>query len=482
MVSGYDPGWLQMFESVARSEIAGGNQVVIWDITPIAAMPVDSYHRRTMKMFRIPFPGHDIEQRMTALDVRYVRESAQGSEEDNSPLDDQTEELLAVAVQSALITYFRTDQPNLRSALVARSRQGLVDEGRRVYRAAVRLQTNYRDIATAYVPNGRFPSQKAAAIAFGNAGIRTLHIERGDSAGRMYLQDYAPQERVRSQDSAEHVLAGQSPAHIDEIADAWMQKRAPSKQSHNEFSALWDQTLPQPIVDSVAKGKKVIGFFTSSQDEFEFLGPEWRLHTWKSQFEAFDLLMTRFESDGYLCYLRVHPNLATKSDDCFKREREGVRELARNHPNLEVIWHDNPTSTYALLDASSAIVVWYSTVGLEASARGLPVWSTATSRYGRVADVRELLSPETAEADTGPWIVDPHGAKRYIAYLVLRDQDISPDVSSWTDWDPARPPLGVRLAAAAASGGIPTAGAAIRSLVDVYRHRGLRANLKALHR
>jgi len=40
------------------------------------------------------------------------------------------------------------------------------------------------------------------------------------------------------------------------------------------------------------------------------------------------------------------------------------------------------------------------------------------------------------------------------------------------------PPLGARLAAIAVSGGTPGVGAAVRSLVDVYRHRRLRANLR----
>ena len=172
----------------------------------------------------------------------------------------------------------------------------------------------------------------------------------------------------------------------------------------------------------------MVGFFTSSQDEFQFLGPEWQLHEWHDQFEAFDRLLGEFEKAGYVAFLRVHPNLATKAHGTFRRERDGIRALARRHPELLVIWHDDFANTYSLLGVSDAVVVWDSTVGLEASARGIPVWTTATSRYGLIADVQERLSH--ADVDAGgvtPWDVDAHAAKRFIAYLVRRDQQMADD-------------------------------------------------------
>jgi hypothetical protein len=320
-----------------------------------------------------------------------------------------------------------------------------------------------------------------ATLAFQDAGVPELHIEKGEGLNRAYIQEYAPQDRLRSQGSVDAILAGLSPQQVDEIADTWLAKRAPAKDSRNEFSTLWSNTLPPAIAKEKHENKKVAGFFTSSQDEFQFLGPEWQLHEWKDQFVAFDLIMTQLEKAGYACYLRVHPNLATKAHECFLREREGIRQLAGRHPNLTLIWHDDSANTYTLLEASDGVVVWDSTVGLEASARGLPVWTTATSRYGLVADIRELLSAEDVSAiGLASWPVDARAAKRFIAYLVLRDQDVRTDGTAWTSWDVTRPPLGVKLAAVAVSGGIPRVTSALRSLIDVYRHRRPKANLRAL--
>lgn len=482
-VSGYDPGYLTIFEHLVRAEIRKGKSPIVVDITPLEATPVDSYHRGVLKAFGFSYPGHDIESRMTALGATYYRADSLTGHDDTTPLPAAHEELLDIAIQSALITFFRTDKPNPARRKVRRTSIALQNEGRTVYRAIRSLCDTHKDIALAYVPNGRFPHQKLATLAFTDVGVPTRHIEKGEGPNRAYVQDYAPQDRLRSQASVDSVLADLSADQIDQIADTWLARRAPSKESRNEFSTLWDDTIPAAITESKNSGMRIAGFFTSSQDEFQFLGPEWQLHSWEDQMSAFDLVMTRLEERGYACFLRVHPNLATKNHDCFKRERGGIRELAKRHPQLSVIWHDDQANTYALLDQCDVVAVWDSTVGLEASARGLPVLTTATSRYGLVADIRELLSAEeVANIGVDPWDVDPHRAKRFIAYLVLRDQDVMTDGTSWTSWDARNPPFGVQLSAIAVSGGIPYPSSAILSLLDVYRHRRLRPNMRAIFR
>jgi hypothetical protein len=482
LVSSYDPVYLGIFEHLVRAELATGARAIVLDITGLEATPVDTYHRGMLRLMRLRYPGHDLRERMTALGAEYLPAADLAGSDDVSPLTPELEELLEIAVQGALITYYRTDRPQRQKRAVRRVAAGLANEGRAVYRAVRTLCANDDDIALAYVPNGRFPHQKLAGAAFHDAGIATRHVEKGVAPNRAYVQDYAPQSRVRSQESVESVLAGIPEERLAEIADAWIATRAPAADSRNQFSTLWSEGLPASIAEAKRSGAKLAGFFTSSQDEFTFLGPEWYNHTWTDQFSAFDIVLSRLEAEGYVCYLRVHPNLATKSHECFVRERAGVRWLAERHPGLIVLWHDAPANTYALFDASDAILVWLSTVGLEASARGLPVWTMATARYGMIADVHELLTEDDLDTvGLAPWPVDAHQAKRYIAYLHLRDQDVEPG-DSWVPWDEARPPAGVKWAAAAVSGGTPGVGAALHSIVDVYRHRGLRANLRALRR
>ena len=483
VVAGYDPDYLRITEHQVVSEISQGRVPLVVDITSIGVAPVDTFDRQTLRKFHLDFPGQNLTDRLQRLgaEVKSIAEFIDERSVDILPQAIETE--LSIAVQSALITYFRTDRPNKSNRLVSQTAHGLAQEGRIVYRSLTRAFSEFPEVDTIYLPNGRFPNQKLAALAARDSAILSLHFEKGETPNGTYIQGYAPQNRLASQGSVSAVLDGLTDESIDEIANEWLARRAPSKESRNEFSALWQDDLPEDFAEWSAAGRPIVGFFTSSQDEFQFLGPEWQLHDWDDQFTAFDGVLTEFEKTGFAAYLRVHPNLATKAHECFVRERAGIRRLAKQHPNLLVIWHDDSTNTYSLLDSSKAVVVWDSTVGLEASARGIPVWTTATSRYGLVADVRELLSSkDVAEIGVEPWPVDSHSAKRFIAYLVARDQQMSDTYESWIPWDIKNQPMGAKIAAALVSGGIPHRSEAIKSILDVYRHRSLKSNIKHIRR
>lgn len=479
LIPGYDPGYLRVYEHLVRKAVAEGKAPVALDITTAAATPIDSFHRKTLGFFRTPFPGHDIRKRLEGAGATYLAINDVLINAADSALTREDVEALEIAIQSALITYYRTDAPNQRIARVRKTASRLRVEGQQSFRAVITVLSQ-GNFVEAYLPNGRFPHQKMATLASRAQGVPTIHYEKGETPNGAYVQPYAPQDRLASQGAVDPVLATMSPAEVDRVADEWLARRAPSKESRNEFAAGWTDQLPADLTHKMA-GKKVAGFFTSSQDEFQFLGPEWQLHTWESQFEAFDTLMTECENAGYVCYLRVHPNLATKAHECFLREREGSAALARRHPNLVLIWHDDPANTYALLESTDAVVVWDSTVGLEASARGIPVWTCATSRYGLVADVKEILGPEHLTKDSlRPWQVSVTGAKRFIAYLVLRDDQMEPLTTPWLSWNPQNPPLQVKIAALLVSGGAPSIRDALMSTFDVWRHRRASFNKTAL--
>ena len=483
LVTSYDPSFLAIFEHLLISEAHAGNQPIAFDITPILSVTIDSYHRGILRAARLDYPGHDIETRLIGTGARYVRVDSTVSPADLAPLDGPLEEALEMAMESALITFSRTDRPKRGRRSVETAAEHLRREGRIAYRRVAEFCVENPSVSLAYVVNGRFPNQKLSQLAFEDAGVQCRHIEKGEGVGRAYVQDYAPQDRLLSQATVDEVLNGLSRDEVNEIADVWLAARAPSAQSINRYSALWDESLPPSVAVKKKSGKPIVGFFTSSQDEFLSVGAEWHIDSWKDQFDAFDQILARFEGDGYATYLRVHPNLATKEHSFFKRERDGIRWLQRRHPELTVIWHDHVANTYSLVEASDVVVVWASTVGLEASARGIPVWAASATRYGLTADVREVLSTdELAGVGALRWAVNTDGAKRFIAYLVLRDQQMSTDLRDWIPWDANNPPLAVTLAAIAVSGGISRPAAAVLSLVDVYRHRGLRANLRSLRR
>jgi hypothetical protein len=163
------------------------------------------------------------------------------------------------------------------------------------------------------------------------------------------------------------------------------------------------------------------------------------------------------DSMGVSSYIRVHPNLLTKSRKSYKRTLSEVRNLKRNHPNLFVIWHYEDVDTYSLLESSSGVIVWNSTVGLEASAMAIPVWALSATFYGETAQVKNLFGPESISGET--FVAkksDNFPSKRYIAYLINRDDNLTFHPQDFFSWNPETAPLLVLLARLLRSGGYPS--------------------------
>jgi len=446
-------------------------RVLVLDITGISATLHYSYDPAMLRLAGLRQPGHDARRRLVAAGAEYLAADALNAGDD-ALLNEANEDLLSISARSAMATFFRTDRL-VHTGAQGRLWKALRREGRQSYRfVRARFSELGDGIESVFLPNGRFPAQQMAAAATKDAGLLAMHYERGETPDTAFLQPYSPHDRIANQEEVAKRLAGLSVDDVDRIAQAWLDRRAPAADSSNEFAELWNRELPAALNDRIQNSNRVVGIFTSSQDEFAYLGPEWQLHSWADQFEAFEAVLRPLETAGWTAYLRVHPNLATKRHENFLREHAAIKAFAARHPDLLVFWHNDSANSYQLIEASDLVVTWGSTIGLEASARGIPVISTGATRYGLVADIHEVLSAEDlAQRPVATWEVDPSGARRFVATLVLRDEPLSTSMQDWTPWDLENPPRAVRYAAALASGGAPSRREAIRSILDFRRQR-----------
>jgi hypothetical protein len=472
--TGYDPEYLRIVEQISRECLQQGLNPVVLDLGTIMTSPTETYSPKILNLFGYKSCAQLFASEMELREVEVISASEFISHSRN--ISDEAESVLKESTQSALLTYFRTDILDFTKQRIARTRQRLIEEGRRSYLVICELLKT-QDFEIAYVPNGRFPVQRMAKIALLENGVPVFHFEKGATKNHAFFRPYSPHDRIATQGDVEKVLKGITHSEVEEIANAWLKARLPSKSSSNEYSAIWGESDADKVASKPSPDR--IGFFTSSQDEFLHLGPDWQLHSWESQFVAFDTLLSYFEHLGFQCFMRVHPNLSTKDHACFKRELNGLKALAAKHPQLEIYWHDDATSSYSLLEECAGVVVWDSTIGLEASARGIPVWNCAASYYGLIADSRQVLGPEQMDSkNLSLWEVDSHKAKRFIACTVKRDLPLSTDANDWASWDVNFPPLVIRASSLVRSGGAPTATDSFLASIDPWRHRSWKANQK----
>ena len=107
-----------------------------------------------------------------------------------------------------------------------------------------------------------------------------------------------------------------------------------------------------------------ISIFNSSEDEFVALGSEWEQYQiFENQEAGIKAILSSFENDSSIhFYLRIHPNLANIKYGYHTR----LYNLEKTFSNVTVISGDSEVSTYKLIDQSEKIIVFGSSVGVEA--------------------------------------------------------------------------------------------------------------------
>ena len=140
-----------------------------------------------------------------------------------------------------------------------------------------------------------------------------------------------------------------------------------SNQVAGQLPANWDPK------------KRNIVIFNSSEDEYAAIGDEYdKLSLFKSQYKGICYILESLkENNDIHIYLRIHPNLA-KVPYRYHKELELLPEL---YDHITVIPAADKVSTYDIMDAAEKVVVFGSTMGLEAAYWGKPVILLAGAEY-----------------------------------------------------------------------------------------------------
>lgn len=352
------------------------------------------------------------------------------------------ENTLKQAVRSELLTYFRNSSiPPSREASTLEHK--LSQRMTAVYHALNALwEQDLPDLVL--IPNGRTSRQKAARVVAESHGIEVQLYENGRATKNGYYRGTTqPHDRLASQAEVEAATKKLSKERTKELAQTWLTDRMSLGTGTNEFSHSWTHALSLGPED----GSKTAVFFSSSFDEFLAYGPMWNIDNWSNQFEAFDLMMTILDKQGYQLILRLHPNLISKSRKYFHNEVKQILTLQTRHSGLITYWHNSPVNSYDLVGQADLVIVERSTIGLEASLMGKPVWTTQASQWDQIADIRQVLSPEdiTDEVMT-PWKASPVGAEKFVSYWVIQEHPLRYEWSQWSSWNPDRAPLRMKIA------------------------------------
>lgn len=429
---------LSVVASLVKDLADSGHDVRLLDIGFSTYISQDYPPRWVTRVFGHQFDPSALEREVKSVGATYHR--VHGAQV-GTPVPEALAPVIDVAIESEVLTYFRSSSvPATNRARTLRSE--LSTRAALTYWALRELWSREAPDEV-IIPNGRTSRQKTARLLADELGIAVRLYENGRARPHSYyLGNTQPHDRVASQAEVASLTADLSDQRCAELADEWLAGRMTPGGSTNAFRRSWTS----------AGGDRTPGirravFFASSFDEFLAFGPMWTIDTWNTQFEAFDRIMSILKRQRIELVLRIHPNLATKSRAYVNRTISEVDELVARHPGLTVYWHNSPVNSYELVKTADLVIVERSTIGLEASLLGKPVWVTQASQWDHIADIRQLLAPEdVTEEALEPWEPNIAGAQRFVAYWMIQEYPLHYSWQSWSTWNPEDPPLRMKIA------------------------------------
>lgn len=294
--------------------------------------------------------------------------------------------LLGRSILSWLATYRSRESPGTlrwtrRELVEAVSRFLAIRDG------FLRLIRESREPAEVIAYNARVAAQVAPLVAALDSGstFRIWNETAAANTGYYFLEGFRPHDRISEQLGALAEFESADDQERRAIAGAWLAERQHSSDA-NPYLQLDDSGgASAGVMAGQAPSTGVITFFTSSPDESIGVFGDWDTGEWSDQTQAFVAAAGRLRALGYTTQIRIHPNLINKSWREY-RNAIGVWDGVADR----VILPTDAVDSYRLVRESDAVFVWSSTIGLEASAMGVPTYCLGPTHYDLIADIREI--------------------------------------------------------------------------------------------
>jgi hypothetical protein len=281
---------------------------------------------------------------------------------------------------------------------------------------------------TLIVMNGMFFAERIALAIAAQSGLHVVTHERGFMRNRLVLDHDRPANLFRVDEAWEEWKDVALTATEEQELDTYLQGRQsgksevvnywPSVEARQEFIIEQLDLDPQ---------KPILSMFTNIlwdtavyRRDRGFAGMfAWLKDTIDDVAGIPDLQLV----------LRIHPAEVRLTQKTRERVADRLAQLYPTlPPNVAVVSADSDISSYALIDLSTAVAVYTSTVGLEASLRNVPVLVAGETHYRDKGFTFDVETPEQYAAwlhEVPTWSrLSPDKvelARRYASIFFLRN-------------------------------------------------------------
>ncbi len=296
---------------------------------------------------------------------------------------------VGVGILSSIISKTKDNNPNY--FFYKKEIEKAFYEFNRRYMFYIEFFSEEQSYDKCFIFNGRFASNKAllAAISYLKIDLKIFYYERSHILNKYTVRNHMPHDRHKIYDEINQCWINRSSSkEANLIAKTFFLQRLQGQGlSWFSFSKGIRDKKSNQIINSLIESsdisRKKIIFFTSSEDEFESLGEAWfKSDKHASQFDIIKNLSKLVENHNYKLFIRVHPNF--KSSSLRVKEKWNNFFSNINNENIRVISPQLNVSSYGLLNRMDLVIVYGSTIGIEAAYLGKKVIVTGPSYYSDI--------------------------------------------------------------------------------------------------
>jgi hypothetical protein len=291
----------------------------------------------------------------------------------NKIIDAKTRFNIELGVRSSIASHVRIDQLEMLSPKWKKYYLRMLDSSMKLYAYFIEKFDNQK-IENITLFNGRFSCARPVVEAAKKSKIN------------YYLFDTILQKRpvvvknnmLHNLEIAKRNAIYSYLQNINEsvkISEIYMYSKM-NKISVNDKVYTGKQTLNYIDQNVLNSTKPIISIFTSSDDEYRYIGADWENYPIVSQVESIEKLVKSDLSDKYLFVVRMHPNQqfmsSANTQEYFK---------LRKYKELLILAPESETDTYQLINSSNIVINFCSSVGIEANYLRKPVIQIGPSSF-----------------------------------------------------------------------------------------------------
>jgi len=248
-----------------------------------------------------------------------------------------------------------------------------------------------------YIWGGRRSSEAPMKFAAQSWNSKIYFFEEGSALDKIYITENDP---IGFEQSYLDIVAWEKERRSNSQVDVMLQSgqqyfRERKLGTSKEPNFRWFLRNSVPVEVHKSHGRPILSIFTSSDWEFaeydSFKNPGGRSE-FHNQYETLNRIINDPEIlNRFQLIVRWHPNHKVAGE----HEKQKIMNLISSNPQLTHYEFNNPVNSYDLVQKSDIVLVFGSTIGIEAAAANIPTILLGDANYSGLGAVYEPKSYES---------------------------------------------------------------------------------------